>query len=283
MASKQSASQKAAEARKAAAALRAKQKAAARRRTLLTSIGALALVAVFAVLVMFIVKDKGDYPVPSVVDDTDAILVGPGGVAGGTPPADAVRVDLVEDPICPWCTYLVQSASGEIGTLVDQGEIAFYYHPVSILDVQSLGNRYSTRMVNDWVTVAEYDPEHFWAFVEASYANPPEEGSTGMTDNEIAALARSAGVSEDTIARFEDEEFVKWVAAATSRATNRAEYLDTDGRFGTPTLLIGGVRFGYWTTPGNITAGVAYVKENGAEAFQEYLMNPPEPTPAPSA
>ncbi|MBN2176420.1 MAG: thioredoxin domain-containing protein [Demequinaceae bacterium] len=296
MASKQSASQKAAEARQAAAALRAKQRAAARRNTILASFGALILVVVFALLMIFIVKSgkesgpytvytSGEMKVPSVVDETDAILVGPGGIAGGTAPADAIRVDLLEDPICPWCTYFVQNVSGEIGTLVDQGEIAFYYHPVSILDIQSVGTHYSTRMASAWVTVAEYEPETFWAFVEASFVDPPEEGSKGLTNEEIADLALSAGVSKETVDRFADGEFTQWLAAATDRATSNPDYLDIDGRFGTPGLLIEGVRFGYWTTPGNITAGVAYVREFGAEAFAEYLATPQElePSPSPSA
>ncbi|MCJ7827086.1 MAG: DsbA family protein [Demequinaceae bacterium] len=260
---------------------------------ILASVGALALVAVFVFVVMFIIqtgKESGPYTVynsgvlkaPSAADETDGILVGPNGAAGGTAPADAIRLDVVEDPLCPWCAVFVQSTSGEIGTLVDQGEIAFYYHPVSILDDYSVGTHYSTRMASAWVTVAEYDPEHFWAFVEVSYVDPPEELAKGLTNEEIADLARDAGVSAEAIAKFEDGEFTRWVESATERAV--IEYVNpVDGRFGTPTLLIGGVRFDYWTTPGNVTAGVAYVRDFGAEAFEEYLATPAEPSPTPSA
>jgi protein-disulfide isomerase len=290
MATKDSASQKAAAARKAAAALRAKQRAAARRNTILATVGALALVAVFVVIVLFIVNgnsgpnavyNSGVLKVPSAADETNGILVGPGGVAGGTAPADAVRIDLYEDPYCSGCKYFDLTTSGEIGDLVDQGEVAFFHHPVSFLDNASRFTHYSTRAANAWITVAEYDPEHYWAFVDSSYVNGPDEqkGET-RTNDEIAELARGVGVSDEAIAKIADGEFTQWVVAATDLAT--VEQADAEGQFSTPTLLIEGVRFLYWDTPGNVTAAVAYVKEYGAEAFAEYLASPPEPEPSPS-
>jgi len=288
---KESAHQKAVAARKTAADLRAKQAANARRNTILASIGALALVVVFVVVVMFIIhtEDESDpYTVynngvlkaPSIIDETDGILVGPNGVAGGVAPADAIRIDLIEDPLCPWCVIFDETASGEVGVLVDQGEVALYFHPVSILDEYSVGTHYSTRMTNAWFTVAEYDPSHFWAMVKASYADPPDEGTKGLKNDEIVDLARGAGVSEAAIARFSDGEFTLWIADSTERAA--IVYSSEEGRFGTPTVLVGGVRFNYWSTPGNITAAVTYIKENGAEAFAEDLATPVEPSPLPS-
>jgi len=296
MAGKGSASKSAA-ARQAAADLRAKQRAAARRMTILFTVGALALVGLFVAAIVFIVKtgeeegpyavpNSGEFKAPSVVEEDGAILIGPGGVIGEAPPEGAIAVELVEDPLCPWCRIFDEVASAEVEYLIDQGEIAFRYHIVSILDDYSAGTHYSTRMANAWATAAEYDPDHFWAFVKLSFARQPDEGVKGLTNGEIADVARDAGVSEDAIDRFADGEFTRWVAQTTERDTQTYWYVDpTTGQegFGTPTVRIGGVHFGYWTTPGNITAGVTYVRENGAEAFEDYLLNPPEVSPSPSA
>ncbi len=296
MAGKGSASKSAA-ARQAAAELRAKQRAAARRMTILFTVGALALVALFVVAIVFIIKtgeeegpyvvpNSGELKAPSVVEEDGAIVIGPGGVLGEAPPEGAIAVELVEDPLCPWCRIFDEVASAEVEYLIEQGEIAFRYHIVSILDDYSAGTHYSTRMANAWATAAEYDPDHFWAFVKLSFARQPEELVKGLTNDEIADVARDAGVSEDAIDRFADGEFTLWVAQTTERDTQAYWYVDpTTGQegFGTPTVRIGGVHFSYWTTPGNITAGVNYVKDNGAEAFEDYLLNPPEVAPSPSA
>jgi protein-disulfide isomerase len=296
MAKTGSASNKAVSARQAAAQLRAKQRAAARRMTLLFSLGAVALVALFAVAIMYIVKtgeesgpyavpNSGELKVPSVADDDDAIVIGPGGVIGEAPPEGAIAIELVEDPLCPWCRIFDEAASDEVEYLISQGEASLRYHIVSILDGYSAGTHYSTRMANAWITTAEYDPDHFWAFVRASFTNQPEENAKGLTNDEIADVARDAGVSGDAVGRFADGEFTQWLIASTDRAVETFTYSDpTTGQagFGTPTVTIAGVHFPYWTTSGNISAGVAYVKDNGAAAFADYLANPPEPSPSPS-
>lgn len=291
MAKKESASSKAAEARRAAAELRAKQRAAARRNNILAILGAGALIALFAVAIMFIVKtgeESGPYTVynsgvlkaPSMVEDDNSIVIGAGGVIGEAPPEGAIEIVLVEDPLCPWCKIFDDVAGDEVMMLLNQGGASLRYHIVSILDEYSAGTDYSTRMANAWATTAEYDPEHFWAFIEASYVDPPEELAKGLTNDEIADLAREAGVSEEAIDKFADGEFTQWVIVSTDGTTE--VFRDEDGRFGTPTVLVGGVRFPYWTTPGNMTAAVNYVREYGSEAFADYLANPPAASPSPS-
>ena len=274
MATKDPASQKAAAARKAAADLRAKQRAAARRTTILSTVGAFALVAVFVVIVLFIVKgggasgpygvyDNGVLKAPSAADETYGILVTADGVAGGTPPDGAVRVDLYEDPNCDICKTLMESTSEEMSLLRDEGAVALYFHPVIFIDRFSAGTHYSTRAVDAWVTVAEYDPEQFWLFVEAMYVNKPVEGEKGLTNDEIADVARGAGVSEEAIAKIADGEFTQWSNAGTSQAS-------VDGVSGTPTIWIAGVEqphFYFTAVPGVLTYDILVVAQGGAEAL----------------
>ncbi len=293
MASKGSAADKAAVARKTAAALRAKQRAASRRNTIVAAVGALVIVAVFAVIVSFIVKaekddsgpygvyDSGEMKVPTAADGSGGIIVGPGGVGRGSVAADAVRVDVYEDPICPYCGVFTLYTSEEVGALSDDGEIALHYHPLSYFDEYSADTHYSTRAASAMATIAEYDPEHFWVFIEEVFANQPPEGGPGLTNDEIADIARKVDVSEEAIVKIADGEFTRWVASATEQASK-------DGVTETPMFLIGGVQFTQWVdyegqpTTGSITAAVAYVKEHGAAALADYLATPIDPEPTPS-
>jgi protein-disulfide isomerase len=283
MANKDSVASGAASARQVAADLRAKQNAAARRRTALFAIGALVLLGVFIATIAMVVKSgnkaTGEYQlydasaqatpgapiaVPSAADSHGGILIGQDGTVGGSVPADAVRVDIYEDPLCPICGIFVEMTTAEITSLRENGDIALYYHPISFLDYQSAGTQYSTRAVSAMATIAEYDPANFEGFVAGLFANQTEEGAKGLTNTEIADIATAAGVSASAIAKISEGEFTPWVAAATEQSS-------VDGIGGTPALLIGGVLYQGWSSEGNITGAVAYVKQYGAAAFQTAL------------
>ena len=60
---------------------------------------------------------------------------------------------------------------------------------MSFLDRTSQGARYSTRAANAFVTVAQADPDRILAFNRALYDNQPAEGTTGLTDAQLATLA----------------------------------------------------------------------------------------------
>jgi protein-disulfide isomerase len=280
MATKDSASQKAAAARKAAATLRAKQRAKSRRNTILATVGALALVAVFAVIVLVIigggdyaVYNSGELTVPSAANEDGGILVTADGVAGGTPPDGAVRIDLYEDPLCPICKSVNSATDPIYDQLNEAGIIAVYLHPIAILDYLSAGSHYSTRAVSALWTVAEHAPERFEAVVEAFYANQPAELVKGLTNAQIAELLLATGVPEEVIYGLPDEEdatdglakgeFTQWTLSATSRSS-------LDGVNGTPTTRVVGVeqdwRY-YYYYPGILMYDVLVAMDGGSEAL----------------
>ena len=71
----------------------------------------------------------------------------------------------------------------DIQKLVDDGTITLGIHPIAILDRQSQGTEYSTRAANAMYCVAVADGEAAVPFMQAMFANQPEEGSTGLTDD----------------------------------------------------------------------------------------------------
>jgi protein-disulfide isomerase len=79
--------------------------------------------------------------------------------------------------------------------------------------------------------VADQDPAHFLDFVGALYNNQPQENTTGLSDDEIAAIAIGVGVPADIASELKNGEFEKWVTAATDQASQ-------DGMSGTPTVMV---------------------------------------------
>src|SRR5665648_160154 len=161
--------------------------------------------------------------------------------------------------MCPYCGQFEQVNGPILDQLRGDGAIVVEYHPVSILDDASLGTAYSTRAAAAAALVADQAPEAFVAFNAALFATQPAENTTGLTDPEIAALAREAGAPEGVASTIESGaylagpgSFVNWVGAATDRAAQDL------GRLATPTVLIDGAPLNAdWAVPGALAQAIA--------------------------
>lgn len=224
---------RAAQARKAA---QAQMKAQERRTAAIIGISAIAVVLLFAGIVYFIVRssdiptlDSDDVVAPAAADVTGGIPVGTGGVAGEDVPEGTARLDIYQDFMCPICGQFEDINAADLDTLREEGDVAIYYHPISILDRYSNGTEFSTRAANAAATVADQAPEAFLAFQAAMYENQPEENSDGLSDDQIASIAVTAGVPQEVADTFVDGTFTKWVIAATDQSNQ-------DGISGTPMM-----------------------------------------------
>ncbi len=81
--------------------------------------------------------------------------------------------------MCPVCNQFEQLYGPDIQKLVDDGTITLGIHPIAILDRQSQGTEFSTRAANAMYCVAVADGEAAVPFMEAMFANQPEEGTPG--------------------------------------------------------------------------------------------------------
>ena len=257
----------------------AKQRRDNKRNMVFAGLGAVLIAAVVVAVGLFIAKagvggayqnyGSGDYKAPSAADESGGIFVGKDGIAGGSEAnEDAVRIDLYEDPICPACGAFNFYTGEELTALRESGDIALYYHPISYFDNTSRNTKYSTRAVNALATVAEYDPANFEAFWHALFLGQPEEGTKGLTNEEIAAIATEAGVSAEAIAKIADGEFTEWVASVTELASKA-------GVGSTPSILLNGSMFpaGQWAQAGTFTWSVDYIQREGDAAFNAILPN----------
>lgn len=230
--------------------LRAEQQRRAKRSRIIAISGLVAALAVLAVVVTMILgQSKPAAPAldaktplkgvtaPAVALDNGGIPVGADAVAGSTSGDGAVTVSVYYDYMCPVCADFEKVNAAPLDALMRAGDITVEYHPISILDRLSQGTEFSTRSAQAAAYVADADPEHFLAFHEAMFANQPAENSAGLSDEEIAALAVGAGVSQDVADKIAagGGEFATWVAAATAQGT-------LDGVTGTPTVMINGTK-----------------------------------------
>lgn len=202
---------------------------------LLGAIGGVVIVGLLAAIVTVVVNSaskgsgkpaaaaSGPLVVPGNLSSTGAMLVGP-----STAP---VTLEVYLDYMCPACGRFEKANNAEIDRLIKAGTVRLELRPISFLDKQSQGTRYSTRAANAVATAVDKAPGSVWAFTTALYAHQPEEGSTGLTNGQIADLARNIGVSEDVVGTFGAGIFEPWVDKATNDAF-------AAGVTGTPTIKI---------------------------------------------
>lgn len=191
-----------------------------------------AVVAVVALVIALVVwmnnaaTDPGTPPSGSGIDQsTGAVIVGSGDQT----------LDTYIDFMCPICNQFETTYGEEILDLVNDGTITLNIHPISILDRASQGTEYSTRAANAMYCVAEADPDAAVPFMQAMFAGQPAENSTGLTDDEILAIAKSAGVTGiDSCVTGGD--YTSFVAAMTEKTP----IAPGSSGIGTPTIAING-------------------------------------------
>ncbi|MDP9868223.1 MULTISPECIES: DsbA family protein [Streptosporangium] len=218
--------------------------------------GGVLIVALLAAIVISLVNaagGSGESTAPRGRTAAPAIATTSGALALGSAAAP-VRLAVYLDYMCPFCGRFEQANSAELNRLVADGTVRLELYPLSFLDRMSSGTEYSTRASNATATVADHAPGKVLAFNTALFARQPAEGSRGLSDDEIAALARDAGVPQDVVNLFTDRIFEPWVTASTAAVFEA-------GISGTPTVKINDEVFkGDLYTAGPLTAAIVAAK-----------------------
>lgn len=170
--------------------------------------------------------DPVNTPDAAVINqETGAITVGDG----------AGTMDTYIDFMCPVCNQFEQAYGEAIQSLVDDGTITLNIHPISILDRASQGTEYSTRAASAMYCVAAADGSAAVPFMQAMYANQPAEGSTGLTDEQMLAIAAGVGVT-GIDSCVNDGTYKGYVTAMTEKTP----VAPSAQGIGTPTIAING-------------------------------------------
>jgi protein-disulfide isomerase len=134
---------------------------------------------------------------------------------------------------------------------VSTGKYTLQIHPITFLDGNS-PNQYSSRAASAAICVANGDPNKFFEYNSALYANQPEEGTMGPSNDELAARAQSIGVNNKPVLdciknatyqsyalNFTQDTVFKRTIPGTKLTVN-----------GTPYIVVNGQHFeGDWTNP----------------------------------
>ncbi len=142
-----------------------------------------------------------------------------------------VRVDVFIDFMCPFCRRFELSSGPTLASLVADGQVSLVYHPMNFLDEASTTN-YSTRAAAASGCAA--DQGRFVEYAHALFVSQPPEGGPGLSDAELAAIGRAAGLDGAAFtACVSDPPYLDWPPYVTARATA----LGVDA---TPTVLVAG-------------------------------------------
>lgn len=105
------------------------------------------------------------------------------------------NIVIYQDLQCPACKLFEVPNMPQIRELVAAGKYTVEIHPISFLDGQSV-NEYSSRAASALLCVADKAPQKFLDYNDALYANQPNEGTAGPTNEQLQTLAQQVGVSE---------------------------------------------------------------------------------------
>jgi protein-disulfide isomerase len=158
--------------------------------------------------------------------------------AGSTPEGDGilvgsgpVRVDVFIDFQCPFCRLFELSSGPTLAELVADQLVSIVYHPMNFLDEAST-THYSTRAAASSGCAA--DQGQFLPYAHELFVSQPPEGGPGLSDAELVAVGRAAGLTDPAFATCQAEApYLDWPSYVTARAFGL-------GVNGTPTVLVAG-------------------------------------------
>jgi protein-disulfide isomerase len=218
--------QEEAERRLAAAGIRVPQK---RNRTPTIVVAVVLVVAVVVGGAVLIARALGNEVEPTYTATADGAVV-----TAGTGP---VVIEIYEDYICPSCERFETRYGNEITTALNEGKISARFHTIAILDEQSNPAGYSTRAAN--AALCSVPAGIFPRYHKKLFDEQPAEGSAGLSNDELIALGTELGAQGDFAGCVQGNTHGDAIVQETEKATTDTA-LQTNGRFGTPTVSVGG-------------------------------------------
>lgn len=239
-------------ARQRAEALRAETARKEKRARLITIASTVVGLAILAVLV-FVIVAQGSKSAFEDVENTPE-NVEDGAVVFGDDDAAAELV-VFSDYMCPHCGTFEQVNDDDLNELIDTDNVSVAYFPVAYLDGSSNGSKYSTRSTNAAYCVADGDKDMFPEFHSALFADQPEMGTPGFSNEEMAEIADGLGLSDDVQQCIIDNTFEDYATAASQFAGSEHDVS------GTPTAFLNGEDLAddldvRWDQPGELKEAV---------------------------
>jgi len=148
-----------------------------------------------------------------------------------------VTVDVYFDLMCPYCQQFERTNGGSLALAATNDAITLRLHPMTFLDRLSLGTNYSTRASSALTCQATVNPDLTVDYLAILFANQPAEGTGGLSDDELVALAPGASIAQCVASG----SYAAWSQANTDAAvTGPIDGADIPSVSGTPTVLVDG-------------------------------------------
>jgi len=190
----------------------------------------------------------------------------------------AATVDVYEDFQCPNCLAFEQSVATTLDKDVKANLAQVRFHPISILDRSSNGNRYSSRAANAAICASDVSVDFFVKYHNYLYGKDksgaeiqPKEGSNGRTNGQLETYANGLGLTAAQKTTFNScvgsEQHKPFFEAITEKASER-------GVTGTPTVYVNNKKLGT-NDLATLEAAIAKADANGPAPS-------PSPTPTPT-
>lgn len=200
-----------------------------RRRNLIIGGVVMAVIVVIVgvgILIQQNRNDSGPSTDPAGATADNGVLRGEAGAP--------VRVVMYEDFQCPACKQMEELIGETLTQGIDDKTISVEYRPVAFLDGQSTTD-YSSRALATAACVLDQDgADTYFALHDLLFTNQPEEGTAGLSDEELAGLAEQAGADKAAVEKCQDDgTFDGWAKSATDDWSKA-------GFTGTPTILVDG-------------------------------------------
>ncbi|MGM7672091.1 DsbA family protein [Microbacterium sp. A93] len=203
--------------------------AAAKSNTNWFAVGiSIAVVVVLVVLGGLVVFLNNQASAPGTAPDSAIVNEETGALSFGE---GDTEIDTFFDFMCPICGDFEDAYGEQLQEAAADDKITLNLHPISILDRYSQNTEYSTRAAAAVYCVAAESPEATMDYFNLLFENQPAENSTGLTDDELAALAEQAGAA-DVSECIADGTYKRFVTSQTKQHDIA----------GTPTVEIDGER-----------------------------------------
>jgi len=146
-------------------------------------------------------------------------------------------IDVYEDFLCPNCEIFEKTYGNEIVSALNEGKLTARFHSIAILDSRSNPAGYSTRAAN--AALCAVPAGIYPAYHQKLFASQPSEGSAGLTDAQLVQFGTELGAKGDFAACVTGAKNAPAVTAETTKSVADPA-LQTDGAFGTPTVVANG-------------------------------------------
>ncbi|MDN4615469.1 thioredoxin domain-containing protein [Leifsonia sp. F6_8S_P_1B] len=156
-------------------------------------------------------------------------------------------VDIWFDAMCPVCGAFEKANGDTLANAVNDGEVTLRLHPLTFLDRASNGTGYSTRAAAALVCVGVHDSTRVLDYYQALFTDQPEEGSNGLTDEQLAKRASDLGIADISGCLDRSGPYQAWAQANTAQSQEGPIEVDgtkvLDRIEGTPTVLVNGKQY----------------------------------------